>query len=99
MAETLRITYRLGNRTPDGQVYEAWLGDRMVCKGREPFLAAARVLLGEGMDPATILESAHEGSDTVGLRATLATAAKLSVSETGTPHFVKYSPPPVHLRR
>ena len=61
---------------------------------REPFLAAARVLLAEGIDPETMLELKHAGSDAVCLTARLGFAAMLTVVENSAegPRFARYQP-------
>jgi hypothetical protein len=56
-------------------------GRELVTSSRHPVLDAARVLLGEGCDPATILISRHAGTGTVSLRAPIGDAAKLTVAE------------------
>src|SRR4029453_5539408 len=56
-------------------------GRELVTSSRHPVLDAARVLLGEGCDPATILISRHAGTSTVSLRAPIGDAAKLTVAE------------------
>jgi hypothetical protein len=65
--------------------------DLLVGSSRQPFLDAARVLLGHGCDPSTILEMKHAGRDTVALRALLEKAAKLTVEEgPNGPRFVAF---------
>jgi hypothetical protein len=61
--------------------FRAQLGHRELVTSRQPFLDSARVLLGEGCDPATVLVMRHAGSKTNSLRATIGTAAKLTVAE------------------
>jgi hypothetical protein len=60
--------------------FAARLGGRELCASK-PFLDAARVLLAEGADPATVLQMRHEGGSTPALRSTVGTAAGLTVLE------------------
>jgi hypothetical protein len=69
--------------------FRASLGDRVLCESRTPLLGAARVLLAEGVDPATPLAMRHRTSDTIAMRSTVGAAARLSVDEYG-PRFVPY---------
>jgi hypothetical protein len=85
--------------------YAAHLGDRcVIASAREPFFAAARVLLAEGVDPGTPLTMRHAGSNTVALRSTVGAAAKLTVREDDrcgpklrlwTPREFVHVPPPI----
>jgi hypothetical protein len=61
--------------------FRAQLGHRELVTSRQPFLDSARVLLGEGCDPTTVLVMRHAGSKTNSLRATIGAAAKLTVAE------------------
>jgi hypothetical protein len=54
------------------------LHGRELCVSAKPFLDAARVLMAEGVDPATVLEMRHDGNNTLSLRATVAAAAGLT---------------------
>jgi hypothetical protein len=54
-----------------------------------PFLDAARVLAGEGVDPATRIVMRHEGKDYDALTSTVGIAAGLDVKGD---HFVKHRP-------
>ncbi len=56
--------------------------DRLLCISRTPFFDAARELLVDGYDPNLLLILRHSGADVDCLRASLATAASLSVEET-----------------
>ena len=49
---------------------------------RQPFLDAARALIGRGADPSVILEMWHDGAAQCALRARLGVAAALDVRET-----------------
>src|SRR6267154_6368595 len=60
-----------------------------------PFLDAARVLAGEGVEPATGIVMRHEGKDYDALTSTVAAAAKLTVKEStsdGKPRFGDWHP-------
>jgi hypothetical protein len=76
-----------------GQLFDGKVDGRIVVKrSTTPFCAAARVLLAEGVDPATKLVMRHEGSPHDALRSTVGVAAKLTVadSSTGKPVFVPW---------
>jgi hypothetical protein len=61
----------------------------LVDSSRQPFVDAARVLVGKGYNPAGVLEMKHQGSDIIALRASLGKAARLSVEEgVNGPRFV-----------
>ena len=76
--------------------FDAYLGERLLTTSHQPFLEAARVLLAEGVDPATPLVMRHAGSQTDSLKGTVGAAAKLTVEETRTagPYFRKWRPNP-----
>ncbi|MPR12173.1 hypothetical protein [Microvirga tunisiensis] len=61
--------------------YAAHLNDREMCRSPTPFFAAARVLLAQGFDPATLLTMRHEGSAIISIRATIGQAAGRTVHE------------------
>ena len=76
-----------------GQLFDDKADGRTVVKrSTTPFCAAARVLLAEGIDPATKLVMRHEGSSHDALRSTVGAAAKITVadSSTGKPVFVPW---------
>jgi hypothetical protein len=73
---------------PKGR-HHAYLNGRLLCTSAAPFCESARILLAEGIDPATPLEMKHAGRDLVILSATVGTAARLTVSND---HFVKWRP-------
>jgi hypothetical protein len=74
---TIEITHTSGG------YYAARLNDRILTKQTlTPLLTSARILLREGADPSTPIQMRHKGSDTIALRATIVTAARLSVRET-----------------
>jgi hypothetical protein len=73
--------------------FTARLGDRLLCTSTKPFLDSARALLADGVDPATVLTMRHEGSATITLRATVGTAAGLTVLEGDLrPRFGRWQP-------
>ena len=82
--------------SPSGRFYEARLDGAVVCRSRTPFFSAARVLLKAGYAPDTVFTMIHEGADTVSLRSTLGSAAKLAVVENSRegPRFSRYQPRP-----
>ena len=61
--------------------YAATLDGRTLCRSRQPFYTAARVLLAEGTPPETPLEAVHAGSTIVVLRSTVGEAAGWLVVE------------------
>jgi hypothetical protein len=76
--------------------FDAYLGERLLTTSRQPFLDSARVLLAEGIDPATPLVMRRAGSQTDSLKGAVSAAAKLTVKETSTvgPIFRKWEPYP-----
>jgi len=73
--------------------FDGFIGDReVVTRSRTPLCAAARVLIGEGVSPELWIEMRHDGSSVVALRATVGTAAKLTVKDrdNGRPGFARY---------
>jgi hypothetical protein len=56
----------------------------LLCEAREPFFAAARRLLAQGVDPHTQIQMRHAGSSVGSLISTVGAAAKLAVRETDT---------------
>jgi hypothetical protein len=61
--------------------FEARLGDRLLCVSITPLLDSARILLAEGVDPATPIAMRHEGADHDALTATVGVAAMLTAAE------------------
>ncbi len=53
----------------------------VLCTSRKPFADAARLLIGEGIDPETILISCRTGQDHVSLRSRVGLAAKITFDE------------------
>jgi hypothetical protein len=66
---------------------------RLLCTSRQPLLDAARVLIAEGCDPGTTVTMQHADSSTVAMTATLGTAARLTVDESG-PSFKRWKAMP-----
>jgi hypothetical protein len=64
--------------------YKARIGEkgRPLCVSTKPFLDAARILMTSGFDPSTTLVMHHAGSETESPRATIGTAARLTVEDT-----------------
>jgi hypothetical protein len=68
------------------------LDGRQLCISRQPLLDAARVLLDEGIDPATPIAIRHTGAGFDALTSAVGAAAKWTVreNETQSPHFVRW---------
>ena len=68
------------------------LDGRQICISRQPFLDAARILIKEGVDPATPIVTRHAGADFDAMTSTVGAAAKWTVreNETQSPHFVRW---------
>lgn len=62
-------------------LFEARLGDELLCVSSTPFLSAARVLAGRGHGADTPLVMRHSGSGIDSLRSSVGTAAALTVVE------------------
>src|SRR6516165_7350665 len=70
-------------------------GRKLLSSSRQPLLAAARVLLAQGIPPETPLAMQHKGSATIAMTSTVGEAAKLTVEEEpGGPRFRKWRPFP-----
>jgi hypothetical protein len=70
-------------------VFTAHWGDILLVTSRTPFFDSARKLLEVGADPNDLLVMCHHGSATTSLRARVAVAAKLAVTETNAgPRYV-----------
>ena len=78
------LGYRRSGQSPGDRMIEivvkpagrgrfcAMVGSRMlVIMSRTPFLTAARVLLADGVDPATPIRMRHDGSSVIALRSTV----------------------------
>ena len=72
--------------------FVATLDGRQLCISRQPLLDAARVLIKEGVDPATPIATRHTGAGFNALTSTVGVAAKWTVreNETQSPHFVRW---------
>ena len=68
------------------------LDGRQLCISRQPLLDAARVLIDEGIDPATPIAIRHTGAGFDALTSAVGAAAKWTVreNETQSPHFVRW---------
>ena len=68
------------------------LDGRQLCISRQPLLDAARVLINEGIDPATPIATRHAGAGFDAVTSTVGTAAKWTVREDSTvsPTFVRW---------
>jgi hypothetical protein len=83
--KTIELVIRPGPRNPttksrEGRYSAVW-GERVVVTAKEPFFAAARILVAEGFDPNTVLTMRHDGSQTRSLTMPLGKAAGLMVEE------------------
>lgn len=77
--------------TSEQQLWEARLGDELLCTAREPFLAAARILQARGVPDNTPLTMKYHDNDMLCLSANLGKAASLAVKEGDKrPRFTKY---------
>jgi hypothetical protein len=68
------------------------LDGRQLCISRQPLLDAARVLINEGVDPATPIATRHAGAGFDAMTSIVGTAAKWTVRENETegPRFVRW---------
>jgi len=77
-----------------GQLFDGTVDGRSIVKrSTTPFCDAARVLLGEGVDPATKIVMRHASSPHDALQSTIGVAAGLTVTDAtadGKPRFVKW---------
>jgi hypothetical protein len=78
-----------GQRQAD--VFTAHWGDILLATSRTPFFDGARKLLEIGAEPTDLLIMRHQGSSTPSLRARIAVAAKLAVTDTRVgPRYVPW---------
>jgi hypothetical protein len=85
---------RAGECEIDPGRFAASIGDRIIVQSsRQPFLDAARVLVGEGHEPGTMVTMRHAGGTADAMRAKLGMAAGLTVAETAT-RFARWKPHP-----
>ena len=78
--------------------YEARADGRLLCKSsRQPFLDSARALIDRRYAATAVIVMKHVGSDIESLRATIETAARLTVAEgdRGAPRFRRWKAPPL----
>jgi len=92
--DELVITVKAGRLAKDGQLYEARLGDELLCIHREAFLEGARVLHARGIPGGTPLAMKYAGDPMVCLRSTVGKAARLVVEDSSPPKFRKLKPKP-----
>ena len=87
----LRITIA---PTASGRKWRASLDGRILCEAAAPLVAAARLLIREGVDPARIIEMWHQHSNAWALRGELgAVAAVVLDGEKKPPQPAKNAPP------
>jgi hypothetical protein len=80
---------------PSGKAgrFLGYIGDELIVTSRQPFLDGARALLARGYDPATPYNMRHASSAMQSFATTtIGHAAGLSVSDTRTPRFQKFTP-------
>jgi len=79
-----------------GQLFDGFVDGRLVVsRTTQPLLDACRVLLGEGVDPATRMVLRHAGQDYDALRSTVGAAARLTIEEgERPPTFRRWKPSP-----
>jgi hypothetical protein len=58
-----------------GGKWRASLGDQVLCTSPAPLVIAARILIGHGADPTSIIELWHQGADAWALRGQLSPVA------------------------
>lgn len=62
--------------------YDALLAGRILCRSRQPFYDAARVLLNDGIDYEIVIEAWHRGSPHPAMRAPIGEASNWAIEET-----------------
>ncbi len=85
-----------------GPLFGAMVDGRpIVTRSTTPFCDAARVLLAQEVDPATVLVMRHKGADYNALRSTIGSAAGLTVKDggDGKPRLAKWRPNDFHGER
>ena len=87
----IQLTITPRRSTPG--LFDARIGNRLICSSRQPLLDAARVLMAGGIAPDAQIEMRHAGADHVALRAKVVAAAKLRVleGERDTARFARWS--------
>ena len=81
--------------------FVATLDGRQICISRQPLLDAARILISEGVDPATPIATRHTGSDFDAMTSIVGATAKWTAreNETQSLHFVRWKAfPAVRVR-
>jgi hypothetical protein len=79
-------------KRPQRLMFEARVGGRLICVSDTPFLDTARALLSEGVDPTTPIVLMRNGREC--MTSTVGRAGSLTINESGTPRFRKWSPNP-----
>jgi hypothetical protein len=77
-------------KRPQRLMFEARVGGRLICVSDIPFLDTARALFNEGVDPSTPIVLMRNGREC--MTSTVGRAGSLTVNESGTPRFRKWSP-------
>ena len=95
MTDLLRVIQRSAFNCHGARLhgkFVATLDGRQLCISRQPLLDAARVLINEGIDPATPIATRHAGADFDAMTSTVGAAAKWTVKENKiqSPHFVRW---------
>jgi hypothetical protein len=70
---------------------------RLLCRSKQPLLAAARELIASGYPADAVVVMRHAGSETEALRSTVGAAARLTVAEgdRGAPRFRRWKAMPL----
>ena len=87
MSDTLRVILRPALNRHGKRLHDKFvvtLDGRQLCISRQPLLDAARVLIKEGIDPATPVATRHAGARFDAMTSTVEAAAKWTVRETET---------------
>jgi len=88
----LRITIA---PTASGRKWRASLDGRILCEAAAPLVAAARLLIREGVDPARIIEMWHQHSNAWALRGELGAVAAVVLDGEKKPAQPAKNAPPV----
>ena len=104
MTDVLRVILRPAFNRHGARLHDKFvvtLDGRQLYISRQPLLEAARVLINEGIDPATPIATRHAGADFDLMTSTVGAAARWTVRETETegPRFVRWEAfPAVRVR-
>lgn len=81
--------------------FDAYDGERHLCRSRTPFVSSARQLLGARKHPDTLLIMRHGDSEKNAMIGVLGPLAKVDVREDSKsgPRFVRYRPNPFASKR